>query len=263
MPVAPSLVAAPFRGDKEPPSGSRPNASDYIDEVRDLLALATARYSVSLYTVNAFPHIAQQRQFACAAWKEVCAARETPVPWVLSDRMIAADINMSTSAAFQKYDIATGTMSRFAEHRFIDTAVVQAFFPNPKSGIGYEYASHFNPMPVPAIAFVLTVIHAHILEWATGQHVTEQFTEKAHSGFYAGLLKDLGQVATAKATTSLNIRKRLFERTFRAGGGVTMTATPTQVSSATMAAAMAELAERTGLTDSEGEDADEEDAGDL
>ncbi|TFK84311.1 hypothetical protein K466DRAFT_496806 [Polyporus arcularius HHB13444] len=245
------LRDAPFRDGKEPRSGARPNASDYIDEVRDLLSLATARYSVSIYTINAFPHTAQQREFVVCAWNEVGAAQARPVPWKLSDRMIAA---VRVSLIF---DLETGTKSRFAEHRFLDTAIVTAFFWNQKTGIGYEYASYFNPMPEPAIAFILTVIHAHLLEWSTGQRVQDQFTETSNSGFYTGFSKDLRRVGVSNETASVNIRRRLFERTFRAGGGLAMTPTVTQVSSSTMAAAVAELAERSGLTDSEGEEEDE------
>ncbi len=52
----------------------------------------------------------------------------------------------------------TGTKTRFAQNKFIDTAIVTAYFWNAKSGVGFEYASHFNPMPDPAIAFVLTAV---------------------------------------------------------------------------------------------------------
>ena len=44
-----------------------------------------------------------------------------------------------------------------------------------------------------------------------------------------------------------------FSAGSRAGGGIAIAPAITQVSSATMAAATAELAQRTGLTDSEGE----------
>ena len=84
------LQAAPFRYGFKPTKGGRPNVGDYIDEVRDLLLLAIARYSVSLFTVNAFPGIAQQHEFVCRAWNEISAAQDKPVPWELSDRMITA-----------------------------------------------------------------------------------------------------------------------------------------------------------------------------
>ncbi len=105
----------------------------------------------------------------------------------------------------------------------------------------------------------------------------EQFTENANSGFYKGFLKDLGRFGTSNATAWLNIRKRMFERTLyvllvlpsltsriahitlcsRAGGGVAMTPTLTQVSTEAMDAATAEFAQSTGLTDSEGEGEDD------
>ncbi len=82
------LRPAPFRDGFEPSKGSRPNAGDYIDEVRELLLLAIARYTVSIFTVNAFPDNVQQREFVTSAWNDVLAAQETNVLWKLSDRMI-------------------------------------------------------------------------------------------------------------------------------------------------------------------------------
>ncbi len=120
-------------------------------------------------------------------------------------------------------------------------------------------------------------IHAHIREWSSGQRIQEQFKEKANASFYRGFEKDLTGYGRSNTTAWLNIRKRLFERTLyvdvltlhssrislanlsnvdsfsRAAGGVSMTPALTQVSNATMAAATAELADRTGLTDSEDE----------
>lgn len=133
--------------------------------------------------------------------------------------------------ACQKFDIMQGTKSRFAENKFLDTAIVAAYFQSPKTGIGFEYPAHFKPMPEPAIAFILTVvralalhptthpvdvlmqIHAHILEWSSGQRVVEQFTETANSGFYTGFCTDLESYGSSNATAWLNIRKCMFERT--------------------------------------------------
>ncbi len=89
-PASPQLREAPFRNGTPPSQGSRPNTGDWVDEVRDLLLLAIARYSVSLFTINAYPDTAKQREFACRAWDDVCASQEKPVPWALSERMITA-----------------------------------------------------------------------------------------------------------------------------------------------------------------------------
>ncbi len=83
------LLPAPFREDFHLSKGSRPNAGDYIIEVRDLLLLAIARYMVSIFTVNAFPDTVQQREFVTSAWDEVCAAQGSKIAWKLSERMIA------------------------------------------------------------------------------------------------------------------------------------------------------------------------------
>lgn len=82
------LIAAPFR-DGVNPSG-RPNVSDYVDEVKDLLVEAITHFYTYIYTVNAFPDVAEQRTFATKAWHVACAAREVPVPWAVSDRMLRA-----------------------------------------------------------------------------------------------------------------------------------------------------------------------------
>ncbi|RPD57368.1 hypothetical protein L227DRAFT_474186, partial [Lentinus tigrinus ALCF2SS1-6] len=224
-------------------------AGDYIDEVRDLLLQAIAHYYVSLFTINAFPNTAQQREFVLEAWKHTCAAQENRVPWALSERMI----NVVCISFTSKFDLDAGTKSHFAENKFISTAIGIAFFSNPKSSVGFQYPSRFNPMPQPTIAFILTVIHAHIREWSTGQCVQEHFKETANSSFYAGFKEDLVNYGKGNETAWLNIRRRLFERAFRAAGGSSSHLAVAQVSTTTMAAATAELAQRTGLTDSEDE----------
>ena len=67
--------------------GSRPKASEYIDEVKALLLRAIEFYLCSIYTVDAFPSDTKQEEFVTSAWKNTCDESESQVVYVLSDGM--------------------------------------------------------------------------------------------------------------------------------------------------------------------------------
>ncbi|EJF59648.1 hypothetical protein DICSQDRAFT_171827 [Dichomitus squalens LYAD-421 SS1] len=291
-----SLILAPFR-----PGivlGSRPNASDYTDEVKDLLQESITRYYyLYICTENAFPDSVEQRTFAKRAWKAACAARKVPVPWALSDRMIRliggrksnihGDIsdairdrtavaygitehaslsaerrnmslvtNLMTDGIFhhKTYDFETGTRAHMFQNKFIGQAIQIAFFGSSRTGLGFLAPDTFNPIPIPTIAFVTTVIHAHLLEWSTGRRLHESFSESRHGTHYKAFKSDLESYASGNnGPIFSNIRMRMYEKAFRGGGGIALDTHTVRVTNAAMEIAKAELEARTGLTDSEDE----------
>lgn len=63
-----------FRGGRtEPPEGP-PKASDYDKPIEDLINLAVRRYTVKLYTCNAFPYSDQSNEWAMESWLTQCKA---------------------------------------------------------------------------------------------------------------------------------------------------------------------------------------------
>ncbi|TBU37240.1 hypothetical protein BD309DRAFT_1084793 [Dichomitus squalens] len=154
---------------------------------------------------------------------------------------------------YKVLNIATGSKEKYSEHPLITRALEIAFFGNTRSGAGFLRPELFDPIPDQALAFIHTIIHAHICQWSTGRHVREDFSESKNSMFYVGFLADLRAYGSKNPSAWLNIRKRMYSRAFRAGGGATLQVQVARISMAAMDAATAELEGRTGLTDSEDE----------
>ncbi|KAI0738855.1 hypothetical protein C8Q80DRAFT_1112825 [Daedaleopsis nitida] len=242
---------APFRGGQPPAAGSRPNATDYTDEVKELLLNAVKVFYCLIYTVDMWPLVTKQCELVCRAWKAACEAQEDPVVWWLSDRMIRVVRHCT-------FNLVEGTRSPdLAEHKFVTKAAQVAFFANVNTSVGFCFPQYFDPMPEQAIAFLLTVV-PHISEWESGRFVKQEFDEPRNKSHYVGFLKDLKKYGAKNPTAWLNIRKRLFKRAFLQGGGIPVQTDMTQASTATMEAAAMRLEARSGLTESE--DKGEEDA---
>ncbi|KAI0757809.1 hypothetical protein C8Q80DRAFT_1090253 [Daedaleopsis nitida] len=252
------MQLAPFRGGQPPAPGSRPNATDYTDEVKELLLDAVKIFYCLIYTVDMWPSVTKQRELVCRAWKAACDAQEDPVVWWLSDRMIRVIGARKSNARGDTFNLAEGTRSPdLAEHKFVTKAAQVAFFANVNTSVGYNFPQYFDPMPEQAIAFLLTVIRAHIGEWESGRFVKQEFDETRNKSHYVGFLKDLKKYGAKNTTAWLNIRKRLFKRAFLQGGGIPVRTDITQASTATMEAAATRLEARSGLTESEDEGEDD------
>ncbi|KAM5544153.1 hypothetical protein V8D89_002202 [Ganoderma adspersum] len=269
-PTSEQLCPAPFRNSQQPTS-SHPSPHDYINKVKSLLTDAIGLFSLYL-TIK-------QCELGMCAWHTACATQDTAVPYELSEHMIHVIISRKSTAhgdisdsicsavvkaygfplvrdgAFHHKPTNTGKKSKFSEHSFITQALQTAFFSNVRNGARFVHKDHFDPIPDEALAFVHTVIHAHICEWSTGTPIKEDFSEAKNVPFYASFLKDIQKYGGGKnATAWANIRKCMYVKAFRVGSGLTLQVHTAQMSTAAMEAATAELAERTGLTDSEDED---------
>ncbi|PIL32080.1 hypothetical protein GSI_06785 [Ganoderma sinense ZZ0214-1] len=125
--VSAASPPAPFRGGVAPPSGARPKAEDYVDEVKELLLDSIKHFSCYIYTKNAFPSDTQQDTFATDAWKAACNAREdSSAVYELSDRMkriiwarksnargdVSDEVRSHTASAYGFRDGATSSNQR-------------------------------------------------------------------------------------------------------------------------------------------------------
>nr|VWP01797.1 Nitrogen regulatory protein NUT1 [Ganoderma boninense] len=267
------LRPAPFR-DGQNPKTSRARPQDYEDDVKRLLNDAIAFFSLYLFTDDAFPGLAKQTELATRAWNAACNKRETLVSYELSDRMIRAITSRKSTARGDVSDNIRSTVAEVygfrrsaapvSERHNVELAAALvengmfhhkiAFFGNARTGAGFVHKELFDPIRNQSLAFILTVIRAHISEWSTGHLLKEDFTEVKNARFYEGFVKDIEKYGAGNnATAWANIRKRLYSKAFRAGGGVTLQVHTARMSQAAMQAATAELAGRSGLTDSEEE----------
>ncbi|KAG9082800.1 hypothetical protein FRC06_004856, partial [Ceratobasidium sp. 370] len=88
------------------------------------------------------------------------------------------------------------------EHPALRDCIAAAFFWAPDS-VGMMYHKKFQPIPIPAVAMVLTVMQHCIKEWKTSRHVTRQLNAGKQLKVYDAHLKGLLQYAK-RATRRLN-----------------------------------------------------------
>ncbi|KAH9909443.1 uncharacterized protein BXZ73DRAFT_109653 [Epithele typhae] len=160
------------------------------------------------------------------------------------------------AALLKTHDTGTDKKSGFAESQVIQNAIQLTFFGNPEASLGFRFPDRFNPIPNEVLAFLMTVVRGHIAEWSTGKQVRETFKsggDSGHGKHYRSFLADLKSYERAGPSTWKNIRTRMYNKAFRAGGGVDPTTTNACISSAAMDEATRQLEARTGLTDSESE----------
>ncbi|KAH9923116.1 uncharacterized protein BXZ73DRAFT_51115, partial [Epithele typhae] len=232
----------------------------YIPEVKTLLERAINEFYCYLYTTNAFPSNEQAEKAITDAWQVAYAShtknRDAP-PYELDQRMIRL---ASPSLTFDIRPHEETTRDRFAENNVVFEAISATFFDSGDghSSMGFQYPERFNPLPNESIAFVMTIIRAHIAEWSSGKKVADTFNHgdrgddsSGHAKHYRGFLANLKEYEAANPQAWKNIRTRMYSRAFRAGGGTDLNISSTRVSSAAMSSATSQLAGRTGLTDSE------------
>ncbi|OBZ67220.1 hypothetical protein A0H81_13048, partial [Grifola frondosa] len=81
-----ALKPALFRGGEQP--AGRPKVHDYEDHVKLLLIEAIRIFECFMYTINPFPNPQETGEWAREIWRTVCAAREDPQQFELTERMI-------------------------------------------------------------------------------------------------------------------------------------------------------------------------------
>ncbi|KAI0709806.1 hypothetical protein C8Q76DRAFT_578238, partial [Earliella scabrosa] len=231
-------------------------ASDYADNVKGLLLEAIEHFSCSILTIDPFPGDSKQEEFVCSAWKKASNANDNPTWYVLSDRTKrivrqspGAHIHPVMTLCTDRTEELTG----FVQHPYISKAIRIAFFKDARSGIGFRFPEAFNPIPTETVALLLTIIRFHLEEWVTGKHIQGQFKETEYAAIYQGILKDINKWVGDNDMIWKNIRAKWYKRAFRAGGGVLVDGVEVRVPQAIMEEAQAELAGRTGLTNSEPE----------
>ncbi|KAG9084905.1 hypothetical protein FS749_004840 [Ceratobasidium sp. UAMH 11750] len=80
------------------------------------------------------------------------------------------------------------------EHPGLRDAIATAFFWAPDA-IGPMYHQKFQPLPLPAVAMVLTIVQHCIKEWKTGRHVTCELNAGKQLKIYDAHLQGLLEYA--------------------------------------------------------------------
>ncbi|THG92880.1 hypothetical protein EW026_g8183 [Hermanssonia centrifuga] len=122
--------------------------------------------------------------------------------------------------------------------------------------IGIEFHAEFNPLPLPTIALMLTILEYGIESWRDGVYNADHaFTEKLYHSRYTEHLKQVNEWAALNEEVCIKIRSSMFKRILRLGNIQLNTGNIVGVALSNEARdrARAEMATRTGETDSENE----------
>ncbi|KAI6011483.1 hypothetical protein EDC04DRAFT_2609882 [Pisolithus marmoratus] len=73
-----------------------------------------------------------------------------------------------------------------------------------------HYHKYFDPLPLPLLAFILTMIQCAIDEWAIGEHLGVKFQGAKYADIYQHHLKDMVGWKKFNETTNNNALERLW-----------------------------------------------------
>ncbi|KAJ7758139.1 hypothetical protein DFH07DRAFT_958484 [Mycena maculata] len=241
----------------------KPKAADYQPVVTALLIRAMAEYSMLILTLQAFPDITRQSEWANnKIGKSLSFSRHCRL-YMLSDQIISRGShirsqlvtemrtlfaphfnfkNSATSAAIQSNIALSKKLLKkasfgykviddhtgYAGNKILDNSRHRVIFQNKRS-LGAIFASHFDPYPLPTLMLEFTVLTHGAQEWSTGQFVP------------AGLNPAVVQ----------NMRHKWYTRASNTFGLATVSNGDTNIGIDQEAALREELDGRTGATDSE------------
>ncbi|KAJ7271418.1 hypothetical protein B0H12DRAFT_1320089 [Mycena haematopus] len=280
---------AEFRQGFTQVAGVKPAAGDYTDVPHALILRACADYSARIIAREAYPDVplqaswgdetfkaagrvakerylitariskiirargSQKRGKMVEAYRALCAShfgfqRSTATKHIEANRQKAAAL--LEGAAFHYKDPKTRT--GYGGNKII-TAARQATTFKARDSSGVLFPSYFDPYPVPAIAFDLTTLEFVIREWSSGSFIQGKFTEKEVGKRYRVHLADTETWSKLDEAVVKKIRHNWYRRASETFLTEPASQVSTNIDDAAIAALRAELAGRTGDTDSEAE----------
>ncbi|KAF8207985.1 hypothetical protein K438DRAFT_1961486 [Mycena galopus ATCC 62051] len=265
------------------------NASDYEPLVNALLLRAMAEYAMNILIIHAFPDVALQLFWAKACFENACRAAN--LDFGITDRMIklitkrgswirgqlvtSARILFAPHYKFNRTSASTAVINAnrdlseklaegamyhykdpnagtgYAENSILADLRKESIF-KKKTSLGVIFASHFNPYPVPALAIEFTVLQHCNSEWSTGKFVSAEFTEKDSRKNYVTHVEDIERWVELNKNVVENLRRKWYNRASH-GFASAASGTSSHINKDREDALRAELAGRTGETDSESE----------
>ncbi|KAH7917894.1 hypothetical protein BV22DRAFT_1052118 [Leucogyrophana mollusca] len=265
-------------------SKRRTKASDFDEFTQDVLSVAIAIFRCLVCTTAPFPETtAIETRLAEQAWTEACGRTNLNVrltPAIL--KMITKRTSHVRGELKTKARPLTATFSAFAREgsrvslpvigsvrttskkdtelrigpyktEIIQLVINDMWFTN-RHDEGILYHDHFDPIPVEAIALVLTAIECCIDEWATGIKEEIQFSAAAYGDVYRAHLSSL--MKFGEHTKKYNLLGKLSQRLHdnaRFHSGAEPIKTRLALSHSAFEAAMREYEEESATEDDEPE----------
>ncbi|KAK0184294.1 hypothetical protein F5146DRAFT_1006564 [Armillaria mellea] len=162
---------------------------DWWNEIfPDALHKAMHGYEGHLGAINMCPEEDTQSCWAQEEWCIQFESDEQPIK--LSDEMLKLIgkhenkqkcVELMTALSFYYKDATMHT--GYFDSLILFDAISCAFFYN-KDAPELAFPEHFNPIPIPALAFIFTVIEHCLNEWSTGNYKTLIFNETEASLHY-------------------------------------------------------------------------------
>ncbi|KAI4518988.1 hypothetical protein K525DRAFT_207171 [Schizophyllum commune Loenen D] len=151
------------------------------------------------------------------------------------------------------------TLVGYCRSKLVPIILQEALFGSDSTSFGVVYRRYFDPIPLPTLALVYSMINHCIIEWSSGNRVTANFTEEdVKIKNYQAHLKLVSDWSSDEPGTTRNMRVRWY-RKIRALAGIEDTTQPTiTLSAAARMKAREELSKHTGDTSTD-EDVDDED----
>ncbi|KAJ7059630.1 hypothetical protein C8F01DRAFT_1254545 [Mycena amicta] len=125
-----------------------------------------------------------------------------------ANNMTAHTLKMANAFIFKDYSNKTGMYGS----GLIPKAVNAVWFANRRDE-GPTFPEFFKPLPIPALAFMLTVIENCIDEWVTGTKTPIPFTANDYRSMYQGHVMSLKRFEQYTADYGIldNLRKSLYD----------------------------------------------------
>ncbi|KAI0262750.1 hypothetical protein BC834DRAFT_971826 [Gloeopeniophorella convolvens] len=224
--------AMPPRLRKAPKRASRLRLVDFDNDTIAVLMVANKIFRCKISSLNAFPEAGEDLAFAKEGWAEACEALQVEptllIPqgtklvmqrsWQLRGELktkVAAIVSAgyrfsSKETAISKkrnrrrvkkllhdYGFAYRVLEPVAEepfgHPVIQRCINAMWFADAKDE-GVVYHSYFNPIGMPVLALLCTVIHNCIDGWTTGSYVRKNFAGREYGEVYKGYLKSIADI---------------------------------------------------------------------
>ncbi|KAJ7057721.1 hypothetical protein C8F01DRAFT_1255725 [Mycena amicta] len=273
--------------DGHAPAGGKPKAADYEPTDAAIILRACQTYTVKVLTINPFPSPELQTEWVTQVWKEACRVGHQRIQ--LPHRIIKIIIARGSQArgniitAYRSLCASTFKFERSSSQKVIDANKAKAekliksavfHYKDPDAEVGYaenkilhearrlfvfrdnksfgpRFPTAFNPLPLAVIALEFTALEFCLKEWATGSHVAAKFYEKDVSASYATHLADVEVWANLDQAVTSKLRQKWYRRAVSTLTSAVSTMTATNLSLERQEALRAQLASRTGDTDSE------------
>ncbi|KAJ8486759.1 hypothetical protein ONZ45_g14560 [Pleurotus djamor] len=277
-------------------SSTRPKLADYPPDTQEILLRTIQLWRLRLFTTNAFPTVQDEAAWVGELWTEACkqlnatctleakASRlitsrtshtrgevKTKVkPFVASTFELEAGQNPKLIAKMRKRVELLKEESHFTyaernkdpskrkglyKGKILQKCVNAIWFANRRDE-GITYAKSFSPLPIPALALILTAIENCLDEWATGVYTSLDFAAADYEAIYNDHLSALKELDKESKDIGLltNIRTWLYNvGRFHTGAEAINAVRPTVLSKAAIKAALKEY-EEDPATETDGED---------